>query len=58
MKLPRDLDGQGLARTLRPVAYEVIQQNGSRMRVATEQDRELRITIPRDVDCQTPIRRN
>ena len=46
MKLPRDLDGQSLARTLRAVGYEVTRQNGSHMRLTTQQGGEHHITIP------------
>jgi predicted RNA binding protein YcfA (HicA-like mRNA interferase family) len=46
VKLPRDLDGRGLARTLRAVGYEVTRQNGSHMRLTTQQGGEHHVTIP------------
>ena len=46
MKLPRDLDGRGLARALRSLGYEITRQNGSHMRLTTQQGGEHHITIP------------
>ena len=46
MKLPRDLDGRGLARTLRSLGYEITRQNGSHMRLTTQEGGEHHITIP------------
>jgi predicted RNA binding protein YcfA (HicA-like mRNA interferase family) len=46
VKLPRDLDGRGLARALRTLGYEITRQNGSHMRLTTQQGGEHHITIP------------
>ena len=46
MKLPRDLSGAELAKSLRSLGYEIIRQTGSHMRLATEQQGEHRLTIP------------
>lgn len=46
MKLPRDLDGRGLARALRSLGYEITRQNGSHMRLTTQEGGEHHITIP------------
>jgi predicted RNA binding protein YcfA (HicA-like mRNA interferase family) len=46
VKLPRDLDGRGLARALRSLGYEITRQNGSHMRLTTQQGGEHHITIP------------
>lgn len=46
MKLPRDLDGRGLARALRSLGYGITRQNGSHMRLTTQQGGEHHITIP------------
>ncbi len=52
MKLPRDLDGRGLARALRSLGYEITRQNGSHNRLTTQQGGEHHITIPN----HTPLR--
>ena len=44
MKLPRDLDGEELAKLLGKLGYRLIRQTGSHMRLARGSDR---ITIPR-----------
>jgi predicted RNA binding protein YcfA (HicA-like mRNA interferase family) len=46
VKLPRDLDGRGLARALRSLGYEITRQNGSHMRLTTQEGGEHHITIP------------
>lgn len=46
MKLPRDLDGRGLAGALRSLGYETTRQNGSHMRLTTQQGGEHHVTIP------------
>ena len=46
MKLPRDLDGRGLARALRSLGYEITRQSGSHMRLTTQEGGEHHITIP------------
>lgn len=52
MKLPRDLDGDELARLLKPFGYEITRQVGSHMRLTTLQAGEHHVTIPR----HTPLR--
>ncbi len=44
MKLPRDLDGEELAKLLGKFGYRLVRQTGSHMRLARGSDR---ITIPR-----------
>ncbi len=44
MKLPRDLDGEKLAKLLGRLGYRVVRQTGSHMRLAKG---EYRLTIPR-----------
>jgi len=44
MKLPRELDGEELAKLLKKFGYRLVRQTGSHMRLAREGDR---ITIPR-----------
>lgn len=47
MRLPRDLDGEQLARLLRRYGYAVTRQTGSHIRLTTAQEGEHHITIPR-----------
>ncbi len=47
MKLPRDLDGEKLAKLLRKYGYEVTRQTGSHMRLTTHLNGEHHITIPK-----------
>ena len=47
MRLPRDLDGEQLARLLRRYGYEVTRQAGSHLRLTTMQGGEHHVTIPR-----------
>ncbi len=47
MKLPRDLDGDELAKLLRPFDYEITRQVGSHIRLTTTRNGEHHITIPR-----------
>ena len=47
MRLPRDLTGDELAKTLRIFGYEIIRQTGSHMRLTTIEHGEHHITIPR-----------
>ena len=44
MKLPRELDGEELAKLLEKFGYRLVRQTGSHTRLAREGDR---ITIPR-----------
>lgn len=47
MKLPRDLDGDDLAKLLRRFDYEITRQVGNHIRLTTTQNGEHHITIPR-----------
>jgi len=47
MRIPRDLDGDELAKLLRQFGYEVTRQVGSHIRLTTMQNGEHHITIPR-----------
>ena len=47
MKLPRDVSGDGLARGLASLGYEVTRQTGSHLRLTTTQHGEHHVTIPR-----------
>jgi len=47
MRLPRDWDGEKLAKLLRRYGYELSRQTGSHMRLTTQQGGEHHVTIPR-----------
>lgn len=47
MKLPRDVSGDDLARSLRRFGYEVSRQTGSHLRLTTHRGGEHHVTIPR-----------
>jgi predicted RNA binding protein YcfA (HicA-like mRNA interferase family) len=47
MKLPRNLDGEELARLLRRYDYVITRQTGSHLRLTTTQNGEHHVTIPR-----------
>lgn len=47
MRLPRDWDGEKLAKLLRRYDYELTRQTGSHMRLTTQQGGEHHVTIPR-----------
>jgi predicted RNA binding protein YcfA (HicA-like mRNA interferase family) len=47
MRLPRDLSGDDLARSLASLRYRVTRQTGSHMRLTTEQSGQHHLTIPR-----------
>ena len=47
MRLPRNLDGDDLAKFLRRYGYQVTRQVGSHMRLTTTRLGEHHITIPR-----------
>lgn len=47
MKLPRDLSGEQLAKSLKACGYEVTRQTGSHLRLTTLEGGEHHITIPR-----------
>jgi predicted RNA binding protein YcfA (HicA-like mRNA interferase family) len=46
MRLPRDVSGQQLAKTLATFGYRVTRQTGSHLRLTTEQGGEHHLTIP------------
>ncbi|NLT71545.1 MAG: type II toxin-antitoxin system HicA family toxin [Verrucomicrobiaceae bacterium] len=46
MKLPRDVDGTGLAKDLRKLGYEITRQKGSHIRVTTQAGGEHHEVIP------------
>ena len=46
MKIPRDLSGQDLIRSLRSLGYEQTRQSGSHIRLTTQRNGEHHITIP------------
>ncbi len=46
MKLPRDLSGEQLAKSLERLGYQVTRQTGSHLRLTTTQPSEHHITIP------------
>lgn len=47
MKLPRDVSGDELAKTLRTFGYGVTRQTGSHLRLTTQEQGEHHVTIPR-----------
>jgi predicted RNA binding protein YcfA (HicA-like mRNA interferase family) len=47
MRLPRDLSGEDLAKSLRTVGYELTRQSSSHMRLTTSRHGEHHVTIPR-----------
>lgn len=46
MKLPRDVSGQRLARSLRKLGYEFTRQRGSHLRYTTERHGQHHVAIP------------
>jgi predicted RNA binding protein YcfA (HicA-like mRNA interferase family) len=46
VKIPRDLSGADLARSLRFLGYERIRQDGSHLRLTTEVGGQHHVTIP------------
>jgi predicted RNA binding protein YcfA (HicA-like mRNA interferase family) len=46
MRLPRDLTGQELARTLAKLGYVTDRQTGSHLRLTTQENGEHHITVP------------
>ena len=46
MKLPRDLSGEVLAKTLEKLGYTVVRQTGSHIRLTTQENGGHHITIP------------
>ncbi len=46
MKTPRDVDGPRLIKALQKLGYERIRQDGSHIRLSTQQDGEHHVTVP------------
>jgi predicted RNA binding protein YcfA (HicA-like mRNA interferase family) len=46
MRLPRDLSGLDLAKSLRKFGYEITRQTGSHIRLTTQQHGQHHVTIP------------
>jgi predicted RNA binding protein YcfA (HicA-like mRNA interferase family) len=46
MKLPRDINANGLIRALKTLGYVATRQTGSHIRLTTQQEGEHHITIP------------
>jgi len=46
MKIPRDLSGAELAKALRALGYERVRQDGSHIRLTTQQGGEHHVTVP------------
>lgn len=47
MRLPRDLDGDSLAKALKRYGYSITRQLGSHMRLTTQMHGEHHVTVPR-----------
>lgn len=47
MKLPRDVSGEQLAKSLKACGYEMTRQTGSHLRLTTIDGGEHHVTIPR-----------
>ena len=52
MKLPRDVDGARLAKSLHVLGYQITRQKGSHIRVTSQRDGENHEVIP----CHSPIK--
>jgi predicted RNA binding protein YcfA (HicA-like mRNA interferase family) len=46
MKLPRDLTGQKLAKSLEKLGYTIDRQTGSHIRLTTQENGEHHVTVP------------
>jgi len=46
MKLPRDISGPELARVLKKLGYQITRQNGSHLRLTTNDHGQHHVTIP------------
>lgn len=46
MKLPRDLTGQKLAKSLEKLRYAIDRQTGSHIRLTTQENGEHHVTVP------------
>lgn len=47
MKLPRDVSGDALAKSLKGLGYQITRQTGSHLRLTTTEEGEHHVTIPR-----------
>ena len=47
MKIPRDLSGMKLAKSLEVLGYRLTRQSGSHMRLITHENGEHHVTIPK-----------
>lgn len=47
MKLPRDVSGPNLVKSLRSLGYEVTRQTGSHVRITTHRKGDHHVTIPK-----------
>ena len=47
MRLPRDLSGDGLAKALGSLGYNITRQTGSHLRLTTTEGGEHHVTVPR-----------
>lgn len=46
MKIPRDVSGSDLAKSLRALGYERVRQEGSHIRLTTQRGGQHHVTIP------------
>ncbi len=46
MKLPRDISGSGLARSLKEFGYQITRQTGSHLRLTTNERGQHHVTVP------------
>jgi predicted RNA binding protein YcfA (HicA-like mRNA interferase family) len=46
VKLPRDLSGSELVKALRGLGYERVRQDGSHIRLTTEENGQHHVTVP------------
>ena len=46
MKTPRNVNGQQLVKSLKKLGYERVRQDGSHIRLSTQQDGEHHVTVP------------
>lgn len=46
MKIPRDLSGPELVKALRALGYERVRQDGSHIRLTTQQGGQHHVTVP------------
>lgn len=46
MKLPRNLSGAALVKALKKLGYQIVRQQGSHIRLTTEEDGQFHITVP------------